>query len=141
MLAWIPLRQWPGIGTIANAILIGIAIDVMLPLLPGPDGLASRYAFVAAGIALVGIGSGLYLTANLGPGPRDGLMTGIHFRTGMSLRLIRTMLEGGALISGWILGGRVGLGTVAFALLVGPTVQAAVRALGGLHPPVTADRR
>jgi uncharacterized membrane protein YczE len=95
-----------------------------------------RYAFVAVGIALVGIGSGLYLTAHLGPGPRDGLMTGIHFRTGMSLRLVRTILEGSALVVGWLLGGRVGVGTVAFAVLVGPAVQAAVRALGGLRPHV-----
>jgi uncharacterized membrane protein YczE len=134
MLAWIPLRQWPGIGTIANAILIGVAIDVMLPLLPGPGGIMARYAFVVVGIGLVGLGSGLYLTANLGPGPRDGLMTGLHFRTGRSLRLIRTLLEGSALVIGWLLGGRVGVGTVAFALLVGPAVQAAVHALGGLQP-------
>ena len=133
MLAWIPLRQRPGIGTIANAILIGLAIDVMLPLLPGPGGIVTRYAFVVAGIALVGLGSGLYLTANLGPGPRDGLMTGLHFRTRHSLRLIRTLIEGSALVVGWALGGRVGMGTVAFALLVGPAVQAAVHALGGLH--------
>jgi uncharacterized protein len=134
MLAWIPLRQWPGIGTIANAILIGVAIDVMLPVLPGPGGLVGRYAFVAVGIALVGLGSGFYLTAHLGPGPRDGLMTGLHFRTGLSLRLVRTLIEGSALVVGWILGGRVGVGTVAFAVLVGPAVQAAVRALGGLKP-------
>jgi uncharacterized membrane protein YczE len=134
MLAWIPLRQRPGIGTIANAVLIGVAIDVMLPVLPGPGGLVGRYAFVVAGIALVGLGSGLYLTAHLGPGPRDGLMTGLHFRTGLSLRLVRTLIEGSALVVGWILGGRVGVGTVAFAILVGPAVQAAVRALGGLKP-------
>ena len=139
MLAWIPLRQRPGIGTIANAILIGLAIDVMLPLLPGPGGIVTRYAFVVAGIALVGLGSGLYLTANLGPGPRDGLMTGLHFRTRHSLRLIRTLIEGSALVVGWALGGRVGMGTVAFALLVGPAVQAAVHALGGLHK-TTATR-
>jgi uncharacterized membrane protein YczE len=134
MLAGIPLRQRPGIGTIANAILIGVAIDVMLPLLPGPGGIVTRYAFVVVGIALVGLGSGLYLTANLGPGPRDGLMTGLHFRTGRSLRWIRTLIEGSALAVGWALGGRVGVGTVAFALLVGPAVQAAVHALGGLQP-------
>jgi uncharacterized protein len=139
MLLWIPLRQRPGIGTIANAVLIGAAIDVMLPLLPGPGGIVARYAFVAIGIALVGIGSGLYLTAQLGPGPRDGLMTGLHFRTGRSLGLLRTLIEGAALVAGALLGGRVGLGTVAFALLVGPAVQAAVRALGGLTPRVASD--
>ena len=131
MLAWIPLRQRPGVGTVLNAILIGVAIDVMLPVLPGPGGIVARYAFVVAGIGLVAVGSGLYLTARLGPGPRDGLMTGLHFRTGRSLRLIRTMIEGSALVIGFALGGRVGIGTVAFAALVGPGVQGAVQALGG----------
>ena len=133
MLLWIPLRQRPGFGSVMNAILIGLAIDAMLPLLPGVGGLAGRGAFVAAGIALVSLGSGLYLTAGLGPGPRDGLMTGLHFRTGHSLRLVRTLIEGSALIGGFALGGRVGVGTVAFALLVGPGVQRAVKVLGGLR--------
>ena len=134
VLLWIPLRQRPGLGTVLNAILIGFAIDVMLPVLPGPGGIVTRLVFVAAGIALVGIGSGFYLTAHLGPGPRDGLMTGLHFRTGRSLQLLRTVIEGSALVIGFALGGRVGVGTLAFALLVGPAVQAAVRALGGLQP-------
>ncbi len=131
MLAWIPMHQWPGLGTVLNAVLIGVAIDVMLPVLPGPGGTAGQVAFVLGGIALVSIGSGLYLTARLGPGPRDGLMTGLHFRTGHSLRLIRGLIEGTALVAGFLLGGRVGLGTVAFAVLIGPGVQAAVKALGG----------
>ena len=134
MLAWIPLRQRPGIGTVANAVLIGVAIDVMLPVLPGPGGTVTRYLFVAGGIGLVALGSGFYLTAHLGPGPRDGLMTGLHYRTGRSLRLIRTLIEGSALVVGFALGGRVGVGTLAFAVLVGPGVQAAVHALGGLKP-------
>ena len=134
LLLWIPLRQRPGLGTVMNALVIGWAIDVMLPVLPGPGPYVARLAFVGVGIALVGIGSGLYLTARLGPGPRDGLMTGLHFRTGRSLRLIRTLIEGSALALGFALGGRVGIGTVAFALLVGPAVQASVRALGGLAP-------
>lgn len=133
MLLWIPLRQRPGSGTLLNAVLIGLAIDAMLPLLPGPGGSAGRLAFVAAGIALVAVGSGLYLTAQLGPGPRDGLMTGLHFRTGRSLRLIRTLIEGSALVAGFLLGGRVGIGTVGFAALIGPGVQQSVRALGGLR--------
>ena len=132
MLAWIPLRQWPGFGTIANAVIIGVAIDVMLPLLPGPGGLVTRAAYVVVGIGLVALGSGLYLTARLGPGPRDGLMTGLHFRTGRSLRLIRTLIEGSALVVGIVLGGKFGVGTVAFALGIGAGVQAAVHALGGL---------
>jgi uncharacterized membrane protein YczE len=128
---WIPLRQRPGLGTVLNAIVIGVAIDVTLPLFPGPGGLVARLAFVAGGIALVGLGSGLYLTSRLGPGPRDGLMTGLHFRTGRSLRLVRTGIEGTALLVGALLGGTVGIGTVAFALLIGPAVQAGVKALGG----------
>ena len=131
LLVWFPLRQRPGLGTIANAIVIGVAIDVSLLWLPELSGLAPRYGYVAAGIALVGIGSGLYLTCFLGPGPRDGLMTGISRRTGLSLRVVRTGIEVAAAAGGWILGGTVGLGTVAFALLVGPAVQAAVLALAG----------
>ncbi len=138
MLLWIPLRQRPGFGTVMNALVIGLAIGVMLPLLAGPGGYAERAGFVAVGIALVAIGSGFYLTAQLGPGPRDGLMTGLHFRTGRSLRLLRTLIEGSALAAGFLLGGRVGLGTVAFAVLVGPGVQLCVRLLGGI---AAADRR
>jgi uncharacterized membrane protein YczE len=128
---WIPLRQRPGLGTILNAIVIGIAIDASLTWLPEPSELLPRYGLVAAGIALVGIGSGLYLTCFLGPGPRDGLMTGISRRTGLSLRVVRTAIEVAALTIGAILGGTVGIGTLAFALLIGPVVQAAVRALAG----------
>jgi uncharacterized membrane protein YczE len=131
LLLWLPLRQRPGLGTIANAVVIGIAIDVSLMWLPELDGLVARYGLVAAGIALVGLGSGFYLTCFLGPGPRDGLMTGLSRRTGLSLRVVRTGLELLALSSGWLLGGTVGLGTLAFALLVGPAVHAAVDALAG----------
>jgi uncharacterized membrane protein YczE len=133
MLLWIPLRQRLGSGTLLNAVLIGVAIDAMLPLLPGPWGIAGRLAFVAVGIALVAIGSGFYLTARMGPGPRDGLMTGLHFRTGRSLRLVRTLIEGSALVAGFLLGGRVGIGTLGFAALIGPGVQVSVRTLGGLR--------
>lgn len=126
---WIPLRQRPGLGTLLNAVLVGVAIDVTLPWFPGPGPLAAQVAWVLAGIALVGVGSGLYLTARLGPGPRDGLMTGLHRRTGRSLRLVRTMIEGTALVLGALLGGTVGFGTIAFAVLVGPAVQAGVRAV------------
>ena len=129
LLMWIPLRQRPGLGTIANAIVIGIAIDVALLWLPDADALLPRYALVAGGIALVGLGSGLYLTSFLGPGPRDGLMTGLSRRTGLSLRVVRTGIEIAALTAGAILGGTVGVGTLAFALLVGPAVHAAVDAL------------
>jgi uncharacterized membrane protein YczE len=131
LLMWIPLRQRPGLGTIANAIVIGVAIDVSLLWLPEPSDLAPRYGLVAGGIALVGLGSGLYLTCFLGPGPRDGLMTAISRRSGLSLRVVRTGIELAALTGGWLLGGTVGLGTLAFAVLVGPAVQAAVLALAG----------
>ena len=129
MAVWIPLRQAPGLGTILNAILIGIAIDVTLPLLPATDGLGWRALLLAAGIAIIATGSGLYLTSYLGPGPRDGLMTALHHRTGRSLRLWRTVIESLALITGFLLGGVVGVGTVAYAILIGPGVQAAVQRL------------
>lgn len=128
---WIPLRQPLGLGTVLNAILVGVAIDVVLEWLPDRVGaLWSELAFVAAGIALVAVGSGLYLTTRLGPGPRDGLMTGLHRRTGRSLRLVRTMIEASALGVGFALGGTVGVGTLTFALLIGPSVQAAVGLMG-----------
>jgi uncharacterized protein len=127
LLMWIPLRQRPGLGTILNAILIGLAIDATLPLLPETDDIAARAALLLGGIALVSLGSGLYLTTRLGPGPRDGLMTGLTRRTGRSLRLWRTIIEASALIGGWALGGVVGIGTVAFAALIGPGVQFAVQ--------------
>jgi uncharacterized membrane protein YczE len=126
LLAWIALRQRPGLGTVLNAVLVGVAIDVTLPLLPDPDALLPRVALLAAGIALVSLGSGLYLTCRLGPGPRDGLMTGLSRRTGRSLRLWRTIIEASALVAGFALGGLVGAGTVAFAALIGPGVQFAV---------------
>jgi uncharacterized membrane protein YczE len=129
MMAWIPLRQAPGLGTVLNATLIGVAIDVTLPLLPDTGALGWRALLVAAGIAIIAIGSGLYLTSYLGPGPRDGLMTALHRRTGRSLRLWRTIIESLALTVGFLLGGVVGLGTVAYALLIGPGVQAAVARL------------
>lgn len=129
--AWIPLRQTPGLGTILNATLIGIAIDATLPLLPETEALGWRAALVLVGIGTIAVGSGLYLTSHLGPGPRDGLMTALHQRTERSLRLWRTVIESGALIGGFLLGGVVGAGTVAYALLIGPGVQAAVHRLDG----------
>ena len=131
LLAWIPLRQRPGLGTILNAILIGLAIDATLPLLPDTDDLVARAVMLLGGIALVALGSGLYLTTRLGPGPRDGLMTGLSRRTGRSLRLWRTVIEVSALAVGWALGGVVGIGTVAFAVLIGPGVQFAVHRILG----------
>jgi uncharacterized membrane protein YczE len=136
LLMWIALRQRPGLGTVLNAILIGLAIDATLPLLPDTENVAARAALLLGGIGLVALGSGLYLTTRLGPGPRDGLMTGLSRRTGRSLRLWRTVIEASALIAGWALGGLVGIGTVAFAALIGPGVQFAVHRIdrGGTRP-------
>ena len=123
--AWIPLRQALGLGTILNAIVVGVAIGLRVPVLPGDPADGWRWVLLGGGIALVALGGGLYLGARLGPGPRDGLMTGLHARTGRSLRLVRTVIEVSALVAGYLLGGTVGVGTVAFALLIGPGVQAA----------------
>lgn len=122
LLGWVPLRQRPGIGTITNVVLIGLTIDAVLAVAPEPAALGVRAACLLAGIALIGLGSGLYIGAGLGPGPRDGLMTGVAAR-GYSIRLVRTVLELMALGVGWALGGNVGIGTVVFALSIGPLVQ------------------
>jgi uncharacterized protein len=127
--AWGLLREMPGLGTVLNAVLVGIAIDVTLEVVPSPTGVWRALALLG-GIALVSLASGLYLTARLGPGPRDGLMTAIVRRTGRSFRLVRVTLELSALLIGALLGGTVGIGTVAFALLIGPGVQAVLGALG-----------
>ena len=127
--SWSLLRETPGLGTVLNAVLVGIAIDVTLEVVPSPTGIWRGVALLG-GIAVVSLASGLYLTARLGPGPRDGLMTGIVRRTGRSFRLVRVTLELSALLIGALLGGTVGIGTVAFALLIGPGVQAVLGAFG-----------
>jgi len=126
---WIPLRERPGLGTILNAVVVGVALGVTVELLPDAEGVPLRAAEVVAGIALVAVGSGLYLTTRLGAGPRDGLMLGLHRRTGVSVRLVRTTIESAAVIVGFALGGTVGLGTLAFALGIGPAVQVALGAM------------
>jgi uncharacterized membrane protein YczE len=123
LLLWIPLRQRPGIGTVSNVIVIGIAVDASLWLVPTPSSLAVRIVFLAVGVVLNGVASGAYIGANLGPGPRDGLMTGLVARTGRSVGLIRTGLELAVLGVGWLLGGTLGIGTLAYALAIGPLVQ------------------
>lgn len=128
---WIPLRERPGFGTVANAVVIGVAIGVTLAIVPGSDVLPVRVLEVVVGIGIVAIGSGLYLMTRLGAGPRDGLMLGLHRRTGLSVRLVRTAIETSVVVGGFLLGGTVGLGTLAFALGIGPAVQAA---LGALSP-------
>jgi Predicted membrane protein len=120
---WIPLKQKPGIGTILNTILISIVIDISLPYLPYPQETIYQLLQVLVGVLIIGLGSGFYLIANLGPGSRDGLMTGIQKKTHSSISLIRTVIELSALALGWYLGGIVGIGTVIYALGIGPCVS------------------
>lgn len=124
LLLWIPLRQRPGIGTLANVLVIGTAMDLALMALPELDGLAVRSTALVAAIAINGVAGAMYIGAGLGPGPRDGLMTGLARRTGWSLRLVRTGIELTVLASGWLLGGTVGVGTVLYAFAIGPIVEA-----------------
>ena len=123
LLLWIPLRQMPGLGTVANAVVIGVATDATLALIGPPDALAARLAMLLGGVVLNGLAGALYIGSQLGPGPRDGLMTGLVRRTGLSVRLVRTSLEVLVLAVGWLLGGAVGLGTVVYALAIGPLVH------------------
>ncbi|MDQ3570397.1 MAG: hypothetical protein M3396_07190 [Actinomycetota bacterium] len=122
LLGWVPLRQRLGIGTVCNVVLIGLVIDAVLAVAPEPEGLATRWTYLLVGLMLMGLGSGMYIGAGLGPGPRDGLMTGLAAR-GYSLRLVRTLIELSALGAGWVLGGTVGVGTLLFAVGIGPLVQ------------------
>jgi uncharacterized protein len=129
LLCWLPLRERPGLGTILNAIVIGFAIDATLAYLPAEHAIGVRIASLLVGVAVVGVGSGLYLTAELGPGPRDGLMTGLHSRFGWPLAAVRTGIELSAALVGLAMGGRVGAGTLVFAVLVGPAVATAVHVI------------
>jgi uncharacterized membrane protein YczE len=138
LLCWIPLREWPGLGTVLNAVVIGVAIDSTLALLPHLDSLVVRWVALFAGIAIVGLGSGLYLTAALGPGPRDGLMTGLHARFGWPLAAVRTGIELTAVTAGFLLGGTVGVGSVLFALLIGHAVSFGVKRIGPHAAPARA---
>lgn len=124
MIAWVPLREVPGVGTISNAIVVGLSADWFLAMLPTPDGLALRVVLLVAGIVLNGVATGAYIGSQLGRGPRDGLMTGLARRTGRSLRLVRTLLELSAVAVGLLLGGVAGIGTVVYALAIGPLSQA-----------------
>ena len=119
LLLWIPLRQKPGIGTVSNVVLVGGTMDVVLGHVGPPHALGWRIACLVAGIVLNGVATGAYIGAGLGPGPRDGLMTGLAAR-GRSIRVVRTGLEFTVLVTGWLLGGTVGLGTVAYAVAIGP---------------------
>lgn len=137
LLLWIPLRQKPGLGTVLNILLVGPGIELGLWLLPTPSEMWLRVAFFVIGLLLLAVASGIYIGANLGPGPRDGLMTGIHTRFGTPLWVGRTAVEVTVLAIGWILGGNVGVGTVAFALLIGPLCNITLPLLD----PATARQR
>ncbi|MDI5966100.1 hypothetical protein POF43_025790 [Streptomyces sp. SL54] len=134
---WWPLRQRPGLGAVSNVLLVGSVMDAGLWLVPAPHGLALRVPLLAAGVVLNGLATGLYISASFGPGPRDGLMTGLHLRTGRSIRLVRSVIEVGVLVAGVALGGSFGVGTVLYALAIGPLAQLFLRACA-LPAPVAA---
>jgi uncharacterized membrane protein YczE len=123
LLLWIPLRQAPGLGTVLNALVIGLATDATLFWLLAPEAMAGRVGLMVGGVVLNGLATALYIGAQLGPGPRDGLMTGLVRRTGWSVRVVRTSIEVAVVAVGWSLGGVVGIGTILYALAIGPLVQ------------------
>ncbi|MGY0619313.1 membrane protein YczE [Lysobacter sp. A378] len=126
LLMWIPIRQMPGVGTLCNAVVIGLVFDAVNALIGDrllEASLASRTALLIGGIVLNGAATAAYLGAHFGPGPRDGLMTGLVRRTGRSVRLVRTIIEGSVLVSGFLLGGTFGIGTVAYMVVIGPLIQ------------------
>jgi uncharacterized membrane protein YczE len=124
LLCWIPLRQRPGVGTVANIVVIAVAVDLTLALVGSPPALALRILLLVGGVVGNGLATAIYIGVRLGPGPRDGLMTGFTARTGLSVRLVRTGIELTVLATGWLLGGTVGVGTVVYALAIGPLTQA-----------------
>ncbi|WP_245687092.1 membrane protein YczE [Streptacidiphilus griseoplanus] len=150
LLLWIPLRQRPGLGTVSNVVAVGTSMDALLWAVPAPRELPLRIALLVVAVLLNGLATGLYIAAGYGPGPRDGLMTGLHRRTGRSIRLARTGIEVAVLASGWLLGGTVGVGTVLYAVAIGPVAQFFLRrfarpqagaavAAGGTSAPAAAD--
>ncbi|MDN5853091.1 MAG: hypothetical protein L0K86_09640 [Actinomycetia bacterium] len=140
LLLWIPLKQWPGLGTVLNVIIIGLAADAGLAVMSEPDSLVARFALLIGGVVLNGLAGALYIGTHLGPGPRDGLWLGVVRKTGLSVRLIRTCVEVTVVVVGFLLGGTVGLGTIVYALAIGPIVQfflplVSVRLPAGDHTP------
>jgi uncharacterized membrane protein YczE len=143
LLAWIPLRQRPGLGTVSNVVVLGLAMDATLAAVAAPTSLPVRIAFLAGGVLLNAVATAAYIGVRFGPGPRDGLMTGLVRRTGGSVRLVRTCIEVGVVAVGWLLGGTLGLGTVLYAVAIGPLVQLLLPRLtvtpaGRPTPPVAA---
>ncbi|MFJ3931790.1 MULTISPECIES: YitT family protein [unclassified Streptomyces] len=136
LLLWIPIRQRPGLGTVSNLLVIGISMDAFLAVLPDARALPVRATLLVGGVVLNGMATGLYIAARFGTGPRDGLMTGLHRLTGRSIRLVRTALEVAVVTTGFLLGGSVGVGTVLYALAIGPLTQAFLRVFA-VPEPVT----
>ena len=134
LLGWVPLRQRPGVGTVCNALVVGPVINVALDLCPDPHGLPLRVAMLLSGVALNAVATGAYIGAGLGPGPRDGLTVGIAGR-GHSIRVVRTVIELAVLAAGWALGGTVGVGTLAYAVLIGPLTHVTIPALSWRAAP------
>ncbi|UIJ60453.1 hypothetical protein LWP59_01805 [Amycolatopsis acidiphila] len=134
LLLWIPLRQRPGIGTVLNVVVISVTVDLVRAVLPPQHSLWSQIPLLAGGIVLNGLATAAYVGTRLGPGPRDGLMTGLSARTGLSVRLTRTGLEVAVLVAGWLLGGSVGVGTVLYAAAIGPLTQAFLPFVVWRHP-------
>ncbi|MDP9822523.1 membrane protein YczE [Nocardioides massiliensis] len=143
LLLWIPLREKPGLGTVANALLVGLSADATLAVLAEPSALWTQVGLLVAGVVLNGLATAMYIGSQLGRGPRDGLMTGLARSTGWSLRLVRTGIEVTVVVIGWLIGGIVGLGTVVYALAIGPIAQWAlpwfVVRLPGAVPPVVDE--
>ena len=140
MFLWIPLRQKPGVGTLLNIIIISLVLDLSAPYLPVFDTLGLQIAEAALGVIVTGVGGGIYLIANLGPGPRDGLMTGFQRKTGLPLATVRSVIEISVVIFGWYLGGVVGLGTLMFAFGIGPCVATSMSFLKFLFPDRSKHR-
>ncbi|MFE7799436.1 YitT family protein [Nocardia sp. NPDC057440] len=140
LLAWIPLRQWPGVGTVSNVVVIGVSVDVGLWMLPEWDSIPLRVAAMIAAVVLNAVATVLYIGAGMGPGPRDGLMTGLVRRTGWSVRLVRTGIEVSVLATGWVLGGSVGIGTLVYAFGIGPLIQVMIPYVDRFLPGFRVDR-
>jgi uncharacterized membrane protein YczE len=141
LLGWLPLRERPGLGTVSNVVVIAAAVDVALTLLPPAPTLAAGIGFLAAGLLLNGLATAAYIGVHLGPGPRDGLMTGLVRRTGRSVRLVRTSIEVAVVLAGWLLGGTLGVGTVVYALGIGPLAHALLPRLSVALPAVEPGPR
>jgi uncharacterized membrane protein YczE len=130
LLLWIPIGEKLGIGTVLNTVLIGTFINLTLPIIPFASQIALQISWLALGLVMVGLGSAFYLGTRLGAGPRDGLMMGLYRRTGRSIRLVRTILEIGVLVIGWLMGGTIGIGTLTYALSIGSIIQFMFRLIG-----------